>query len=230
MIHAAGICKSYRNGPVVTPVLQGIDLEVQTGEFLFLLGPSGSGKSTLLSILGCVLTPDAGALDVLGYHVPEMSAAELTLFRRDHLGFVFQRFHLFRGLTAAENARVPLDIRGIDKRTGIRRAKGLLDAVGLGDKVDTEVGRLSIGQRQRVAVARALVGDPPLVLADEPTASLDAESGQQTVELLRRLAKERQTTVIVVTHDSRILPYADRVLHLEAGNLVGEETPTTTSG
>lgn len=230
MIRAAGIRKSYRNGPVTTPVLRGIDLDVKTGEFLFLLGPSGSGKSTLLSILGCVLTPDAGSLEVLDHPISEMSAAELTLFRRNHLGFVFQRFHLFRGLTAAENARVPLDIRGVDKRTGGRRAKDLLEAVGLGDKIDSEVGQLSIGQRQRVAVARALVGDPPLVLADEPTASLDAESGRQTVELLKRLAKERQTTVIVVTHDSRILPYADRVLHLEAGNLLGEESAATTSG
>ncbi len=230
MIQAESICKSYRNGPATTPVLQDVSLSVSEGEFLFLIGPSGSGKSTLLSILGCVLTPDLGSLQVLDRDVTSMSVADLTLFRRRHLGFVFQRFHLFRGLTARENVRVPLDLMGTDKSTGNRKAAELLEAVGLGEKLESEIGRLSMGQRQRVAIARALVGEPQLILADEPTASLDAESGRVTVELLKGLARERRTTVVVVTHDARILPHADRVLHLEDGQLRREGTADVGSG
>lgn len=230
MIVARSISKGYRNGNSWTPVLREIDLAVDPGEFLFLLGPSGSGKSTLLSILGCVLTPDQGQLNILGREVSAMPAAELTLFRREHLGFVFQRFHLFRGLTAVENARVPLDLQGVDKRRGNAEAAALLEAVGLADRLDSEIGRLSMGQRQRVAVARALVTKPRLVLADEPTASLDAESGRQTVELLKGLARDRDATVVVVTHDNRILPYADRVLRVEEGRLIPDESgPRTAS-
>lgn len=225
IIEAADLAKSYYNGPTASRVLKGVSLTVRSGEFVFLLGPSGSGKSTLLSILGCVLSADAGSLTVRGQDVSTASPAELADFRRNHLGFVFQRFHLFHGLTALENVRVPLDLRGEGRRSGNQQAAELLEAVGLGDKIDCEISRLSMGQRQRVAVARALVGKPDLVFADEPTASLDAESGQVTVELLQRLARERQATVVVVTHDPRILGYADRVLHLENGTL--SALPTT---
>ena len=219
MIRAQGIFKSYRNGSIVAPVLKNVDLEVAHGEFLFLVGPSGSGKSTLLSILGCVLGADAGTLEMLGTNIFGLNKRALTCFRRDRLGFVFQRFHLFKGLNALENVRVPLDIRGEAKSVGNRVAKELLDAVGLSDKINSEINRLSGGQRQRVAVARALAGKPEIVFADEPTASLDAESGRKTVELLRALSKERKTTVVVVTHDARILSYADRVVQLEDGKI-----------
>lgn len=219
MIFAESICKSYQAGSTKTMVLNNVSLSVDRGEFLFLVGPSGSGKSTLLSILGCVLAADSGSLEMLGQDVTRLPKAALTRFRRDHLGFVFQRFHLFRGLTAMENVRVPLDLRGVDKTLGGRRAKEMLAAVGLSEKVGSDIGRLSMGQRQRVAVARALIDEPDIVFADEPTASLDADSGRVTVELMRALAKERQTTVVVVTHDARILGYADRVLHLENGKL-----------
>ena len=219
MILAESICKSYQAGSAKTMVLNDVSLSVERGEFLFLVGPSGSGKSTLLSILGCVLAADSGSLHMLGQDVTRLPKAELTRFRRDHLGFVFQRFHLFRGLTAMENVRVPLDLRGVDKTLGGRRAKEMLASVGLSEKAGSDIGRLSMGQRQRVAVARALIDEPDIVFADEPTASLDADSGRVTVELMRALAKERQTTVVVVTHDSRILGYADRVLHLENGKL-----------
>jgi putative ABC transport system ATP-binding protein len=219
MIEAKSIIKSYQAGTNKTTVLNDVSLSVKQGEFLFLVGPSGSGKSTLLSILGCVLAADSGSLEMLGQDVTRLKKASLTRFRREHLGFVFQRFHLFRGLTAMENVRVPLDLRGVDKKLGGQRAKEMLASVGLAEKAGSDIGRLSMGQKQRVAVARALIDEPDVVFADEPTASLDAESGRITVELMRALAKERKTTVVVVTHDSRILGYADRVLHLENGKL-----------
>ncbi len=219
MISAHGIYKSYQNGSVKTPVLRDIHLEVASGEFLFMVGPSGSGKSTLLSIMGCVLAADKGTLHILDKKITGLGKAALTRFRRDHLGFVFQRFHLFKGLTALENVRVPLDLKGVSPGKGNAAAKELLEAVGLGDRMNHEINRLSGGQRQRVAVARALICKPSVVFADEPTASLDAESGKKTVELLRSLAKDRKTTVVVVTHDARILGYADRVVNLEDGQI-----------
>lgn len=224
MIQASSICKSYRNGTTVTSVLDQVSLSVEAGEFLFLLGPSGSGKSTLLSILGCVLRPDAGALKILDHDITGMSPAELTRFRLEHLGFVFQRFHLFRGLSARENVRVPLEILGVNRKVGNQKAIQLLEAVGLGEKTESDISRLSMGQRQRVAVARALVTGPNIVFADEPTASLDGESGRATIELLRDLASESGTTVIVVTHDVRILGYAERILHLDNGQLHSESS------
>lgn len=224
MISLTRIHKSYKNGSILTPVLHDISLEVASGEFLFLVGPSGSGKSTLLSIMGCVLAPDSGTLQMLGKPITGLSKSALTRFRREHMGFVFQRFHLFKGLTATENVRVPLDLMGIGRMQADRAARELLEAVGLADKLDSDINRLSGGQRQRVAVARALVTKPDVVFADEPTASLDAESGRKTVELMRNLAKDRKTTVVVVTHDSRILSYADRVVLLEDGRIAAEPT------
>jgi len=219
MIDARGICKSYRNGSTSTPVLRDIGLTVSAGEIVFLVGPSGSGKSTLLSILGCVLAADSGRLTIGDQEVSSMTRAELTRFRRDHLGFVFQRFHLFRGLTAMENVRVPLDLCGVAKTRGNEQSMELLAAVGLRDKLSSQIPRLSMGQRQRVAIARALVTQPQVLLADEPTASLDAASGMNAVELMRTLAQQRRTTVVVVTHDERILSYADRIFRLEDGQL-----------
>jgi putative ABC transport system ATP-binding protein len=217
VIQAAGICKSYRTGSVETQVLDGVDLEVSQGECVFLAGPSGSGKSTLLSILGCILSPDAGELSVLGEDVTRFNRRQQARFRRQQIGFVFQRFHLFRGLRAWENVRVALDLLGRPPREGKAESLSLLEAVGLGDKAFNHVNQLSMGQRQRVALARALAGDPQLILADEPTASLDADSGLNAMRLLKQVSGEFQKTVIVVTHDSRIFNCAARILHLEDG-------------
>jgi putative ABC transport system ATP-binding protein len=151
MIRTKGLFKSYRNGSIIAPVLKDVDLEVAHGEFLFLVGPSGSGKSTLLSILGCVLAADSGSLDMLGKDIFAMDKRALTRFRRDHLGFVFQRFHLFKGLTALENVRVPLDLRGESKSVSNRTARELLEAVGLEDKIGSQINRLSGGHRTGVS-------------------------------------------------------------------------------
>lgn len=211
--------KSYARGTTVTCVVDGVDLAVKHGECAFLLGPSGSGKTTLLSIIGCVLTPDAGVVRILGQDVSELSPDDAALLRLRHIGFVFQRFHLIRGLSARENVAVPLTLSGWNTVDADDRANELLVQVGMGDHADAQPQRLSVGQCQRVAFARALAADPDLILADEPTASLDAKTGHSALELLRELTVAAGKTVIVVTHDPRILSFADRILHMENGKL-----------
>jgi putative ABC transport system ATP-binding protein len=218
-IEVHGVEKSYRRGGSAAPVLRGVDLAVAPGECVFLAGPSGSGKTTLLSILGCILTPDAGEVRILGDDVSRLDLNSRTLLRRDRLGFVFQRFNLIRGLTAVENVAVPLTLRGISRRAALGRAKAKLDDVGLSDRADDRPERLSTGQCQRVALARALAGDPEVILADEPTASLDAARGQEAMQLLRQLSSEQGKAAVVVTHDSRIFHFADRICRLENGRI-----------
>ena len=221
-VRAEGIQKAYRSGTATTAVLRDVNLRVPPGECLFLVGPSGSGKTTLLSILGCMLSPDAGRLTVLGEDVAGLSSKGQARFRRERIGFVFQRFHLFNGLCAWENVRVAFDLLGCPARQGRQESLRLLDSVGLADRANYRISQLSMGQRQRVALARALAGDPQLILADEPTASLDAESGQNAVQILRDLCKSSGKTAIIVTHDSRIFSMADRILKLADGRIAGE--------
>ena len=223
VVKAAGLRKSYRAGGFPLLVLRGIDLSVQRGECLFLAGPSGSGKTTLLSILGCVLSADAGRLEILGSDVTAFSAAEQARFRREKIGFVFQKFHLFDALSSLENVKVPLDLLGWPARKARKAAAELLGLVGLSEKLNSRVTQLSMGQRQRVALARALAGDPELILADEPTASLDADSGASAMRILKGLCQSLGKTVIVVTHDARIFSMADRILKLADGRIASEE-------
>jgi len=222
VIRAAGIEKSYRAGGHVTPVLRGVDLAVAPGECLFLVGPSGSGKSTLLSILGCILTADAGELEILGCNVGRFTPREQARFRREKIGFVFQRFHLFEALTAAENVRVPFDLLGWPKPPSKTRVNELLELVGLAECANSRIAHLSQGQRQRVAFARALAGHPELLLADEPTSSLDAEAGLSAMRALRAMCRDLGLAVVVVTHDARIHAMADRVLRLADGRIAGQ--------
>jgi putative ABC transport system ATP-binding protein len=226
-IRARGIRFSYGTGKLETPVLRGIDFDVRLGECVFLAGPSGSGKSTLLSILGCILTADAGSLTILGQDVTHLSSKQQARFRRHQIGFVFQRFHLFRGLKAWENIRVPLDLLGYRASTAKKRALELLHAVGLADKAHSHISQLSVGQRQRVALARALAADPDLILADEPTAALDANAGLGAMKMLRQVCDVQRKSVVVVTHDNRIFHFADRIFHLEDGRIGSiEEAPS----
>ena len=220
VMQAAGVHKSFLRGKQRSHVLQGVDLEIRQGECVFLVGPSGSGKSTLLAILGCILSPDAGDVQLLGQNIEHLNNEERTLLRRDKIGFVFQRFHLVRGLTALENVSVPLLLRGEGERRSRERGRELLAEVGLEEHSHSDPRRMSSGQCQRVAIARALAADPEIVFADEPTASLDEASGQQAMELLARLARERGKTAIVVTHDLRIYKFADRILQMQEGKLV----------
>lgn len=211
--------KSYVRGATSTCVVNGADLTVARGECVFLLGPSGSGKTTLLSIIGCVLTPDTGVVRILGHDVSNLAPDDAALLRLRHIGFVFQRFHLIRGLSARENVAVPLTLSGWNPADAAQRAQELLVQVGMREHADAQPQRLSVGQCQRVAFARAIAADPDLILADEPTASLDAKTGHVALNLLRELTVAAGKTVVVVTHDPRILSFADRILHMENGQL-----------
>jgi putative ABC transport system ATP-binding protein len=215
--------KVYRTGRLTTPVLRGIDLQVAPGECVFLVGPSGSGKTTLLSILGCVLSADGGSLRLFGEDVTHLSPRQRAWFRLHRIGFVFQRFHLFTGLKAWENVRVVFDLLGRSAAEARRESLQLLELVGLSDRAQHRISELSMGQRQRVALARALAADPELILADEPTASLDAESGLNAMQMLKGLSEQLGKTVIVVTHDNRIFSLADRILTLADGRIVSTE-------
>lgn len=220
-----GVCKSFTRGRNVTEVLRGVALEVPRGSCTFLVGPSGCGKSTLLSILGCLLTPDSGDVWVLGQHLPSLTERQRQLLRMAQIGFVFQRFHLLRGLTALENVAAPMALAGIPPAAARQRARDLLHAVGLAEQAGHDIRRLSHGQCQRVALARALANDPALILADEPTAALDETSGRQVMDLLQSLLRQFGKTALVVTHDSRIFPFADHIWRMEHGRLFPMETP-----
>jgi putative ABC transport system ATP-binding protein len=224
---AQDICKSFGTGSRRTPILHGVSLEVARGETVFLVGPSGSGKTTLLSILGCLLTPDQGSIKVLGQEVAGMTPDRLTDLRRSHFSFIFQSFNLFPTLSALDNIRLALAMRGVPLKAATARAVDLLNQVGLGKRARLRPGHLSTGESQRVAVARALAAEPAILLADEPTAALDAENGQAVLHLLTRLVHDRGVTLVIVTHDNRIFPFADRILHLEDGRLRQEWQPTT---
>ena len=217
---AHGIEMTFQSGVVSSSVLQGVTLEIPYGEIQLLMGPSGSGKTTLLSILAGILTPTHGSVYLLGQEITAMSKEALSKFRLNNIGFIFQGFNLFPALTAAENVEVALRMKGIRGRAAKQEARELLEQVGLGDRTTYLPRNLSGGQKQRVAIARALAGNPRLIMADEPTASLDSHSGHTVIELLRDLAKESNRTVLMVTHDPRLVDVADRVTHLEDGVLV----------
>jgi putative ABC transport system ATP-binding protein len=200
-------------------VLKGVDLDVARGEVLLLVGPSGSGKTTLLSVIAGILEIDEGKVTILGEPIQEFSGPDKTRFRRDHLGFIFQQYNLLPTLTAAENAAVPLFIQGVPKLEAIARAEEVLQTMGMGERLKALPTKLSGGEQQRVAIARALVAEPQLLLCDEPTASLDGETGHRVVEQLCAVGKHPDRAVIIVTHDSRIFEFGDRIVHMEDGRV-----------
>jgi putative ABC transport system ATP-binding protein len=209
----------YHSGGDRFQALKGVSLKVNTGDIQLLMGPSGSGKTTFLSILAGILTPTAGSVKLLGEEITKLSKSELAEFRLRNIGFIFQGFNLFPALSALENVEVALNLKGIKGAKAHKQAMALLEQVGLGNKAKNLPRDLSGGQKQRVAIARALAGDPALIMADEPTAALDSQNGHAVIELLRQLAKERGRTVLLVTHDPRILDVADHVAYLEDGQL-----------
>lgn len=218
-IVAKGVEMAYRTGSELYPVLKGIDLEIEMGDIQLLMGPSGSGKTTLLSILAGILTPTDGHVWLLGQEITAMSRDRLAHFRLENIGFIFQGFNLFPALTAAENVEVALKVKGLKGTAARKQALELLDQVALAGKANQLPKDLSGGEKQRVAIARALAGDPQLIMADEPTASLDSQNGHAVIDLLRQLAKESNRTVLIVTHDPRLIDVADRVVYLEDGLL-----------
>jgi len=219
-ISVRNVSKVYGDGPTAVRALMSATLDVARGEVLLMMGPSGSGKTTLLSIMGAILGASSGSVRILGEEIVGLPQAKLPRIRLRHIGFVFQGFNLFPALTAAENVALALDLAGVPRREAGRRAMAALAGVGIEDKAACYPADLSGGQKQRVAIARALVGDPAVVLADEPTAALDTQSGRLVMDVLRGLARDRGRAVVMVTHDQRVAQYADRVVHIEDGRLL----------
>lgn len=212
--------KTYVDGDVETPVLKGIDLEFHRGEFVALMGPSGSGKSTLLSILGTLLRPTSGEVELVGNRLSTLDDAAVTTFRNQHIGFVFQFHHLLPDFTALENVMFPaLPGRPDDLRVTRARAAELLRRVGLSDRAEFRATKLSGGQKQRVAIARALMNAPDVVLADEPTGNLDHETGEEVLGLMRELCRENGTMFLISTHDEEIAARSDRVVRILDGRV-----------
>lgn len=222
-IAGAALTKIYRAGPAAVHAIEDVDISVDAGEVVLLMGPSGSGKSTLLSMLGCILRPTLGRVVLNGREVSSLPERELARVRLCEIGFVFQDAGLFQSLTAAENVEMPLELRGIRGRQAHRRSAELLDSVGLSPKAREYPRDLSGGEKQRVAIARAMAGDPDIVLADEPTAALDLAAGRTVFGHLRRLAREQGRAVVAVTHDRRMEEFASRVIRLEDGKLAPAE-------
>ena len=218
-IVAKGVEMEFKSQKRCFQILKGIDLAIPKGNIQLLMGPSGSGKTTLLSILAGLMTPTRGKVSLLGEDITSMSRQKLAKFRQQNIGFIFQNFNLFPALTASENIEVALNIQGINRKTAKDQVQILLEQVGLENQSEQKPSDLSGGQKQRVAIARALAGSPQLIMADEPTAALDSKSGHSVIELLRALAKEQGCTVLMVTHDPRIIDVADSVTYLEDGTL-----------
>ena len=225
ILEARGIVKVLGQPGAENTVLKGIDLALIPGELTLLMGPSGSGKTTLLSILGCILTPTDGELTIAGEQATGLSADGLADLRRSHVGFVFQSYNLVPTLTALENVKLALELRGTPPSEVGRLAAEAIGSVGLSHRADAFPNRMSGGEKQRVAIARALAGSPSVVLADEPTAALDSENGKAVMELLAEAAKDPTRAVLAVTHDHRTLAYADRIVRIEDGHIASDERP-----
>jgi putative ABC transport system ATP-binding protein len=214
------LSKSFREGPHTRSVLRDVNAVFAKGESVAVVGQSGSGKSTLLNLISGIDDADGGAIWLDGQNLTALEERQRTLFRRRHIGFVFQFFNLLPTLTVWENVMLPLELNGINGADASQRVQSLLDAVGLGDRGDTFPDRLSGGEQQRIAIARALVHDPRLVLADEPTGNLDEDTGCQVLNLLDRLTRQAGKNLVLVTHSPDAAAYADRILYLRDGKLV----------
>jgi putative ABC transport system ATP-binding protein len=224
-MEARDVSKTFGQGAREVRALSDVSLEVRRGELTLLMGPSGSGKTTLLSILGCILSASSGEVWVAGHPTAKLNPEGLAALRRRYLGFIFQSYNLFPTLTAAENVLLALKVRGIEGREADRLTAAALAEVGMSSKANAHPGTLSGGQQQRLAIARALAGDPAILLADEPTAALDTENGAAVMDLLAGIAKKGDRAVLAVTHDPRTIRYADRVIEILDGRIVGDAAP-----
>ncbi|MBI3813567.1 MAG: ABC transporter ATP-binding protein [Nitrospinae bacterium] len=219
MVSLNGVTKDYRLGRTVVNAVKGIDLEINEGEFVSICGPSGSGKSTLLNLIGCLDMPTTGTIRIMGEDVSRLKDFALSKLRNNHIGFIFQMFNLIPVLTAYENVEYPLLIHGMKRKERQARVSRMLDEVGLNKFIKHKPDELSGGQRQRVAIARALVTNPKIVLADEPTANLDSQTGIEILELMKRINEEHKTTFIFSTHDPKVVRYAKRVYNITDGRI-----------
>ncbi len=216
----SGITHCFGRPPHRLEVLTDVDLSIMAGEMTLITGPSGSGKTTLISIMGLLIRPTYGTVELHGCDLTDWSESRLPAARRTHVSFIFQTFNLLSALTASENIQVSLGLQGVDGQDALRGADDLLERVGLGDRAAHLPSQLSCGQQQRVAIARALASPAPLLLADEPTGNLDSSNAGEVVSLLQRLAHDEGRAVVVVTHDPRLEKFADRIICLEDGRIV----------
>jgi putative ABC transport system ATP-binding protein len=222
-----GVAKSYGTAGEVVHALRDVDLDVRTGELLMLVGPSGCGKTTLISIIAGILDQDRGDVRVFGADVKAMRQREKAKFRGRTVGFVFQQYNLLPALTAAENAAVPLLVMGTSRKEAVQRAEAMLEKVGLAERTRSLPAQLSGGQQQRIAIARALVHEPKLIVCDEPTSALDQDTGRRVMELLREVAVAPGRALVIVTHDSRTFHFADRIARMNDGSIVGIDAPSS---
>jgi len=223
-IELRSVRKVYRKGRIDIPVLEGLNLSIAPSEFIVLMGPSGSGKSTLLHLIGGLDSPTAGSVRVGDAQLEQMNERQLTAWRSRHVGFIFQMYHLVPVLTAAQNVELPLLLFRMSSAERKERVATALGVVGLADRTDHRPNQLSGGQEQRVAIARAIVTDPDVILADEPTGDLDAQTSEEILRLLEVLNSEFGKTIVMVTHDPRAAAHGQRILHLDKGALHREET------
>ncbi len=224
MIRLENVVRSYQMGEVQVQALRGLDLKIKEGEFVAIMGPSGSGKSTLLHIIGALDLPDNGTAKLGDLDISRQNGSQLAELRGKKMGFIFQTFNLITTLSALENVELPMMFQGIPRDKRRKRAHELLEQVGLGDRSRHRPTELSGGEQQRVAIARALVNDPDIILADEPTGNLDSESGAEIMNILTKLNKKREVTIIMVTHNSEDAQYADRIAHIRDGQIKGYES------
>jgi putative ABC transport system ATP-binding protein len=229
-VECRGVVKEFGEGDARVQVLRGIDLSIARGEMTLLVGPSGCGKTTLISVIAGLLDPTRGAVHVLGAELSRLTGSRKAAFRGREIGFVFQQYNLLPSLTAAENAAVPLIISGRPRAEAVARAREVLGTVGLAEKANSLPNQLSGGQQQRVAIARALVHRPRLLVCDEPTAALDAHSGQRVMEILKETAVHPDRAVVVVTHDNRVFHFGDRIVHMNDGRIDQIEVANSSVG
>jgi len=224
MIETAGLCRKFQVGDSWVNALDHVDLKINAGDFVAVMGPSGSGKSTLMNIIGCLDTPDDGNYRLLDLEVADLGDDELSRIRNSKIGFVFQSFHLLPRMTARENVLLPLRYSAADSGENHERADELLDRLGLSDRLDHRPNQLSGGQRQRVAIARSLISAPPLLLADEPTGNLDSRTSEEIMELFEEL-NQRGQTILMVTHEEEIAAHARRLIRMRDGKIEHDSAP-----
>jgi putative ABC transport system ATP-binding protein len=224
VIETQNLKKRYRMGDVDVSALNGVDLRVETGEFMSIMGPSGSGKTTLLNLIGALDRPSEGKVRIKGTDISRLNDDELAELRNREIGFVFQFFNLVARMSALKNVEMPMAFAGVSPDERKRRATELLESVGLGDRIDHRPTELSGGEQQRVAIARALVNNPSVVLCDEPTGNVDSKTGKEVMEILRKLNRQQQQTFVIVTHDPLVAESVDRIAHMQDGVIIREET------
>lgn len=220
VIQVRNLYKLYRVGDEVVRALDGVDFDIYEGEFCAIVGTSGSGKSTLLNMLAGLEKPTRGTVVISGQHIEKLSEDELVRFRRNHVGFIFQSFHLLGTLNALENVALPLSFRGEPKSVRLKKANQMLELVNLKKHKNHMPNQMSGGQQQRVGVARALVVEPKIIFADEPTGNLDSHTSKEVMELMQKVVKEQKKTLVMVTHDNHLASYADRIFHISDGKII----------